>query len=198
MPSVDGSVFGLCQAFPFTPSLRALIPRTTLRLYLPQSCQQVPTWWCSWWDGCGICEWRSCIRHCNEIPCIDLNEQTMSVCPFRHLLLSFSHGIIVSTLEKITVFPSSIIRENGLTALLNYLGFVSIAAQHTALQAASNCYQNITPEHFQMIRGVWPIIRKCLGYSDLRLVEFACPCFIYIITSYYRSVFRESQDPRGR
>ncbi|KAJ7778066.1 hypothetical protein B0H14DRAFT_2963210 [Mycena olivaceomarginata] len=55
-----------------------------------------------------------------EISYIDLAEQTLS------------------TLEKISEeFPSSIVREGGLSALLNYLDFFSIA-----------------------IRGVWPIIRK--------------------------------------
>jgi E3 ubiquitin-protein ligase TRIP12 len=92
------------------------------------------------------------------------------------------------TLEKISEeFPSSIVRENGLAALLNYLDFFSIAVQRTALQAASNCCRNVPPEHFEMIRGVWPIIRNCLGYSDQRLVEFACLCVIRVIDSYYRS-----------
>jgi E3 ubiquitin-protein ligase TRIP12 len=91
-------------------------------------------------------------------------------------------------LEKISEeFPSSIVRENGLAALLNYLDFFSIAVQRTALQSASNCCRNVPPEHFQMIRGVWPIIRNCLGYSDQRLVEFACLCVIRVIDSYYRS-----------
>ncbi|KAH9172968.1 hypothetical protein EDB89DRAFT_1961917 [Lactarius sanguifluus] len=105
-----------------------------------------------------------------EISYIDLAEQTLS------------------TLEKISEeFPSSIVRENGLAALLNYLDFFSIAVQRTALQAASNCCRNVPPEHFQMIRSVWPIIRNCLGYSDQRLVEFACLCVIRVIDSYYRS-----------
>ncbi|KAI0306092.1 hypothetical protein B0F90DRAFT_1808594 [Multifurca ochricompacta] len=99
-----------------------------------------------------------------EISYIDLAEQTLSV-----------------------RFPSSIVRENGLAALLNYLDFFSIAVQRTALQAASNCCRNVPPEHFQMIRSVWPIIRNCLGYSDQRLVEFACLCVIRVIDSYYRS-----------
>lgn len=38
-----------------------------------------------------------------------------------------------------------------------------------------------------MIRAVWPIIRNCLGYSDQRLVEFACLCVIRVIDSYYRA-----------
>jgi E3 ubiquitin-protein ligase TRIP12 len=71
--------------------------------------------------------------------------------------------------------------------LLNYLDFFSIAVQRTALQAASNCCRNVSAEHFPMIRGVWPIIRNCLAYSDQRLVEFACLCVIRVIDSYHRS-----------
>lgn len=37
-----------------------------------------------------------------------------------------------------------------------------------------------------MIRGVWPIIRNCLGYSDQRLVEYACLCVIRVIDAYHR------------
>ena len=38
-----------------------------------------------------------------------------------------------------------------------------------------------------MLRGVWPIIRNCLGYADQRLVEYACLCVIRVVDSYYRS-----------
>ncbi|KAJ6519112.1 hypothetical protein C8R45DRAFT_950282 [Mycena sanguinolenta] len=105
-----------------------------------------------------------------EISYIDLAEQTLS------------------TMEKISEeFPSSIVREGGLAALLNYLDFFSIAVQRTALQAASNCCRNIAPDHSAQIRGVWPIIRNCLSYSDQRLVEFACLCVIRVIDSYHRA-----------
>ncbi|EIW79108.1 hypothetical protein CONPUDRAFT_59237 [Coniophora puteana RWD-64-598 SS2] len=105
-----------------------------------------------------------------EISYIDLAEQTLS------------------TLEKISEeFPSSIVREGGLSALLSYLDFFSVAVQRTALQAAANCCKNISTEHFTMIQGVWPIIRNCLSYSDQRLVEFACLCVIRVIDSYHRS-----------
>ncbi|KAI0079345.1 HECT-domain-containing protein [Panus rudis PR-1116 ss-1] len=105
-----------------------------------------------------------------EISYIDLAEQTLS------------------TLEKISEeFPSAIVREGGLAALLNYLDFFSIAVQRTALQAASNCCRNISTEHFSMVQGVWPIIRNCLGYADQRLVEYACLCVIRVIDSYHRT-----------
>jgi hypothetical protein len=123
-----------------------------------------------------------------EILYVDLAEQTLSVCSThrtdRHIFLQ----IISQTLEKISEeFPSFSVLENGLAALLNYLDFFSIAVQRTALQAASNCCRNVPPEHFQMIRSVWPIIRNCLGYSDQRLVEIACLCVIQVIEPYYRS-----------
>ena len=96
--------------------------------------------------------------------------------------------MLSQTLEKISEeFPSSIVRENGLAALLNYLDFFSIAVQRTALQAAANCCRNISSDHYPMVLGVWPIIRNCLGYSDQRLVEFACLCVIRIIDSYHRA-----------
>ncbi|TFK39908.1 hypothetical protein BDQ12DRAFT_602743 [Crucibulum laeve] len=105
-----------------------------------------------------------------EISYIDLAEQTLS------------------TMEKISEeFPSAIVREGGLAALLNYLDFFSIAVQRTALQAASNCCRNVSPDNFSMIQGVWAIIRGCLAYSDQRLVEFACMCVIRVIDSYHRS-----------
>ncbi|KAG6812730.1 hypothetical protein H0H92_000947 [Tricholoma furcatifolium] len=104
-----------------------------------------------------------------EISYIDLAEQTLS------------------TMAKISEeFPSSIVREGGLAALLNYLDFFSIAVQRTALQAASNCCRNVATEHFPMIKGVWPIIRNCLTYSDQRLVEYACLSVIRVIDSYHR------------
>jgi E3 ubiquitin-protein ligase TRIP12 len=91
-------------------------------------------------------------------------------------------------MEKISEeFPSAIVREGGLAALLNYLDFFSIAVQRTALQAASNCCRNLASDQFQMIHGVWSIIRNCLGYSDQRLVEYACLCVIRVVDSYHRS-----------
>ncbi|KAF8576807.1 hypothetical protein K439DRAFT_1366247 [Ramaria rubella] len=105
-----------------------------------------------------------------EISYIDLAEQTLS------------------TLEKISEeYPSAIVREGGLAALLNYLDFFSTTVQRTALQAASNCCRNASPDSFTMIRDVFPIVRNVLGYSDQRLVEYACLCVIRTIESYHRS-----------
>ena len=61
-----------------------------------------------------------------EIHFIDLAEQALS------------------TLEKISVeFPSSIVREGGLTACLTYLDFFATSTQRTAVTTAANCCRNI-------------------------------------------------------
>ncbi|KAF7313387.1 Ubiquitin-protein ligase [Mycena chlorophos] len=102
-----------------------------------------------------------------EISYIDLAEQTLSM------------------MEKISEeFPSSIVRDNGLAALLNYLDFFSIAVQPTALRAVANCCRNISPKHASQIKEAWPIIRNCLGYSDQR---FACLCVLRTTDSYHRT-----------
>jgi E3 ubiquitin-protein ligase TRIP12 len=96
--------------------------------------------------------------------------------------------VILQTLEKISEeYPSAIVREGGLSALLNYLDFFSIAVQRTALQAASNCCRNASSDSFPMIKEVWPIIRNCLGYADQRVVDYASLCVIRVIESYHRS-----------
>ncbi|KAJ7442195.1 hypothetical protein B0H11DRAFT_2251633 [Mycena galericulata] len=59
--------------------------------------------------------------------------------------------------------------------------FFSIAVQSTALQAASDCCRNVSPDHSSQFRGVWPIIRNCLAHSHQPLVEFACLCVIRVV-----------------
>ncbi|KAF8605840.1 hypothetical protein BDV93DRAFT_469584 [Ceratobasidium sp. AG-I] len=102
-----------------------------------------------------------------EIQYIDLAEQTLS------------------TLEKISEeYPSAIVREGGLAALLNYLDFFSTNVQRTALQAAANCCRNVSIDNYNMIKDVFPIIRTVLGYADPRLVEHASLCVIRTIESF--------------
>ncbi|KAJ7656325.1 armadillo-type protein [Mycena polygramma] len=98
-----------------------------------------------------------------EISYIDLAEQTLS------------------TMEKISEeFPSSIVREGGLAALLNYLDFFSIAVQRTALQAASNCCRNVSPDHSAQIRGVWRHRADCLVYT--LCIRYSCNILVSVQT----------------
>lgn len=42
-------------------------------------------------------------------------------------------------------------------------------------------------DSFNHIKQVFPIIRNVLGYSDQRLVEYACLCVIRVIESFHRA-----------
>ncbi|KAH7040662.1 HECT-domain-containing protein [Microdochium trichocladiopsis] len=102
-----------------------------------------------------------------EIQFIDLAEQALS------------------TLEKISVeYPTSIVREGGLTACLSYLDFFATSTQRTAVTTAANCCRNIPEDSFGVIRDVMPILLNVLGSSDQRVVEQASLCVTRIIESF--------------
>jgi E3 ubiquitin-protein ligase TRIP12 len=102
-----------------------------------------------------------------EIHFIDLAEQALS------------------TLEKISVdFPSSIVREGGLTACLAYLDFFAISTQRTAVTTAANCCRNIPEDSFATVRDVMPILLTTLSSNDQRVVEQASLCVSRIVDSF--------------
>lgn len=102
-----------------------------------------------------------------EIHFIDLAEQALS------------------TLEKISVeFPSSIVREGGLTACLTYLDFFATSTQRTAVTTAANCCRNIPEDSFPTVRDVMPILLNTLSSSDQRVVEQASLCVSRVIDSF--------------
>lgn len=137
-----------------------------------------------------------------EIQFIDLAEQVLQVSHSRStrcetrmyalllesqpsdFLLLFS-DLFLQTLEKIsTEFPTAIVKEGGLTAMLQFLDFFNMHVQRTAMNAAANCCRRLTTEVFPMIRDVLPIIQNVLTYSDQRLVESACRCVVSAVESY--------------
>ncbi|KAK5626250.1 hypothetical protein RRF57_001965 [Xylaria bambusicola] len=102
-----------------------------------------------------------------EIQFIDLAEQALS------------------TLEKISVeYPTSIVREGGLSACLSYLDFFATSTQRTAVTTAANCCRNIPEDSFPVIKEVMPILLNVLGSSDQRVVEQASLCVTRIIESF--------------
>lgn len=102
-----------------------------------------------------------------EIHYIDLAEQALS------------------TLEKISVeFPSSIVREGGLTACLTFLDFFATSTQRTAVTTAANCCRGIPEESFPVIRDVMPILLNVLASSDQKVVEQGSLCVCRIIDSF--------------
>ncbi|KAI0169347.1 hypothetical protein GGR52DRAFT_554760 [Hypoxylon sp. FL1284] len=91
----------------------------------------------------------------------------------------------ISTLEKISIeYPTSIVREGGLTACLNNMDFFPTGTQRTAVTTAANCCRNIPGDAFQMIKGVMPILERVLTSSDQRVVEQASLCITRIIESF--------------
>ena len=102
-----------------------------------------------------------------EIHYIDLAEQALS------------------TLEKISVeFPSSIVREGGLTACLTYLDFFATSTQRTAVTTAANCCRGIPEDSFPTVRDVMPILLTTLSSSDQRVVEQASLCVSRVVDSF--------------
>lgn len=102
-----------------------------------------------------------------EINYIDLAEQALS------------------TLEKISVdYPSTIVREGGLTACLTYLDFFATSTQRTAVITAANCCRNIPDDSFDVIRDVMPILLIVLSSSDQKVVEQGSLCVTRVIESF--------------
>lgn len=102
-----------------------------------------------------------------EISFIDLAEQALS------------------TLEKISVeYPSSIVREGGLTACLSYLDFFATSTQRTAVTIAANCCRNIADDSFLVVRDVMPTLLNVLSSNDQRVVEQASLCVSGIVESF--------------
>lgn len=134
-----------------------------------------------------------------EIQFIDLAEQVLqvsfrarkqNVCALCLSIPDFFFALTpfpfsLQTLEKIsTDFPTAIVREGGLSAMLQFLDFFNLHVQRTAMNAAANCCRRLTAESFPMVRDVLPIIQNVLTYSDQRLVESACRCVVSAVESY--------------
>ncbi|ORY01005.1 hypothetical protein K493DRAFT_210243 [Basidiobolus meristosporus CBS 931.73] len=102
-----------------------------------------------------------------EIQYIDLAEQALS------------------TLEKISVeYPTSIVREGGLLAVLMYLDFFSTNVQRTAVTTAANCSRNVPNDCFDMIKEVVPILERLLSYSDQKVIDQACLALVRLVESF--------------
>ncbi|KAI3483138.1 hypothetical protein L1887_53918 [Cichorium endivia] len=92
---------------------------------------------------------------------------------------------VLQTLEKVSQdYPGAIVREGGLSAILQYLDFFNIHIQRTAMTAAANCCRKLTPDSLASVRDVMPIVQNVLTYSDQRLVESACKCVVRVVDSY--------------
>lgn len=91
----------------------------------------------------------------------------------------------LTTLEKISAeFPSSIVREGGLTACLQFLDFFPTAVQRTAVTTAANCCRNIPPDSLSVVKEVMPNLLNVLNSNDQRVVEQGSLCISRIVDSF--------------
>lgn len=88
-------------------------------------------------------------------------------------------------MEKLSAeYPSAIVREGGLEALLRFLDFFSTNVQRTAVSAAANCCKNISSEYFTQVKAIFPTLRSVLVQTDQRLVESATLAVVRVLESY--------------
>jgi E3 ubiquitin-protein ligase TRIP12 len=81
-------------------------------------------------------------------------------------------------------YPTSIVREGGLTACLTYLDFFATNVQRTAVTTAANCCRNIPVDCFETVRNVMDTLRDVLRSSDQKVVEQGCQCVARIADSF--------------
>lgn len=91
----------------------------------------------------------------------------------------------LSTLEKISVeFPSSVIREGGLGACLNFLDFFSTSVQRVAITTAANSCRTIPMDCFPAVRDAIPVLQNVISGNDQKVVEQGCICVARIVENF--------------
>lgn len=81
-------------------------------------------------------------------------------------------------------FPSSIVREGGLMACLQFFDFYTTATQRTAINTAANCCRNISQDSLPIAKEVLIKLLEILNNSDQKVVEKACVCISRIVESF--------------
>ncbi|KAF9361495.1 Ubiquitin fusion degradation protein 4 [Mortierella sp. AD094] len=106
-----------------------------------------------------------------EIQYIDLAEQSLT------------------TLEKISSeYPHAVVKEGGLAAVLMFLDFFSTNVQRTAVKTAANCCRGIQHDSITMVQDILPNLENIIQYSDQKIVEQTCLCFVRLADSYKSNV----------
>ncbi|KAF9917626.1 Ubiquitin fusion degradation protein 4 [Lobosporangium transversale] len=94
----------------------------------------------------------------------------------------------LTTLEKISSeYPHTVVKEGGLAAVLMFLDFFSTNVQRTAVKTAANCCRGIQHDSVSMVQDILPNLESILQYSDQKIVEQACLCFVRLADSYKSS-----------
>ncbi|KAF8935048.1 Ubiquitin fusion degradation protein 4 [Dissophora ornata] len=102
-----------------------------------------------------------------EIQYIDLAEQSLT------------------TLEKISSeYPQAVVKEGGLAAVLMFLDFFSTNVQRTAVKTAANCCRSMQSDSIAMVQDILPNLENIIQYSDQKIVEHVCQCFVNLAQSF--------------
>src|ERR1700709_2140978 len=73
-----------------------------------------------------------------------------------------------------------------------YLDFFNTHVQRTALIIAANCCRNISSDAFAQVQEIVPTLINTITYSDQRVVEQSCLCWLRLAKSFKH--YRESLE----
>ncbi|KAF9419129.1 Ubiquitin fusion degradation protein 4 [Podila epigama] len=91
----------------------------------------------------------------------------------------------IDALEKISSeYPNAVVKEGGLAAVLMFLDFFSTNVQRTAVKTAANCCRGMQHDNISMVKDILPNLENLLQYSDQKIVEQACLCFVRLADSF--------------
>ncbi|KAG0237129.1 Ubiquitin fusion degradation protein 4 [Actinomortierella wolfii] len=91
----------------------------------------------------------------------------------------------LSTLEKISAeYPQAVVKEGGLAAVLMFLDFFSTNVQRTAVKTAANCCRGFPHDSIGMVMDILPNLENIIQYSDQKIAEQVCLCFVRLADSF--------------
>ncbi|KAG0093950.1 Ubiquitin fusion degradation protein 4 [Podila epicladia] len=91
----------------------------------------------------------------------------------------------LTALEKISSeYPNAVVKEGGLAAVLMFLDFFSTNVQRTAVKTAANCCRGMQHDNITMVKDILPNLESILQYSDQKIVEQVCLCFVRLADSF--------------
>jgi len=77
-----------------------------------------------------------------------------------------------------------VVKEGGLAAVLTYMDFFSTNVQRTAVKTAANCCRGMHHDNIAMVQDILPNLENIIQYSDQKIVEQACLCFVRLADSF--------------
>uniref|UniRef100_A0A0V0J2B3 E3 ubiquitin-protein ligase n=1 Tax=Schistocephalus solidus TaxID=70667 RepID=A0A0V0J2B3_SCHSO len=92
---------------------------------------------------------------------------------------------IINVLEQVSRrHGRQVLLYGGITAVLGYYDFVTVAQHRTILSMIANCFSDLRKEDFDMVLNCLPSLCERLQDSEPRCVERVCLCFARLIEAY--------------